>query len=97
MGYVGRVSAAPGGPLPAGALHSSWVDPRRRLPYADYLSVQLFGLPRPVLKTLQARRRPHLPDWLKPNKEVGNLHTSGPEWKGSPRTLATAARLFHPL
>lgn len=35
-------------------LHPSWSDPRRHLHYADYLSVYLFGLLNPVLKTMQA-------------------------------------------
>lgn len=36
------------------SLHPSWADPRRHLSYADYLSVYLFGLLNPVLKTMQA-------------------------------------------
>ena len=36
------------------ALHPSWSDPRRHLQYADYLSLYLFGLLNPVLKTMQA-------------------------------------------
>ena len=35
------------------ALHSSWSDARRRLLYADYLSLFLFGLLNPVLKTMR--------------------------------------------
>ena len=34
--------------------HRSWADPRRHLHYADYLSVYLFGLLNPALKTMQA-------------------------------------------
>lgn len=36
------------------SLPRSWADPRRRLRYADYLSVYLFGLLNPALKTMQA-------------------------------------------
>ena len=36
------------------SLHRSWADPRRHLLYADYLSVYLFGLLNPALKTMQA-------------------------------------------
>jgi hypothetical protein len=36
------------------SLHPSWADPRRHLHYADYLSVYLFGLLNPALKTMQA-------------------------------------------
>lgn len=36
------------------SLHPSWADPRRHLRYADYLSVYLFGLLNPALKTMQA-------------------------------------------
>jgi hypothetical protein len=36
------------------ALHPSWADPRRHLHYADYLSISLFGLLNPALKTVQA-------------------------------------------
>jgi len=36
------------------ALHGSWKDPERRLLYADYLSLFLFGLLNPVVKTLRA-------------------------------------------
>jgi hypothetical protein len=35
-------------------LHKSWADSRRHLQYADYLSVYLFGLLNPALKTMQA-------------------------------------------
>jgi hypothetical protein len=35
-------------------LHSSWSDGRRSLQYADYLSLFLFGLLNPALKTMQA-------------------------------------------
>lgn len=35
-------------------LHGSWADSRRHLQYADYLSVYLFGLLNPALKTMQA-------------------------------------------
>lgn len=35
-------------------LHPSWADPGRHLHYADYLSLYLFGLLNPVLKTMRA-------------------------------------------
>lgn len=35
-------------------LHASWSDPRRQLQLADYLSLFLFGLLNPALKTVQA-------------------------------------------
>jgi hypothetical protein len=35
-------------------LHSSWSDARRRVQYADYLSLFLFGLLNPALKTMQS-------------------------------------------
>jgi hypothetical protein len=38
----------------AAKLHPSWSDPKRRAQYADYLSLFLFGLLNPVLKTLRA-------------------------------------------
>lgn len=38
----------------AGELHRSWSDPRRQSGYADYLSLFLFGLFNPALKTLRA-------------------------------------------
>ena len=38
----------------AGKLHRSWLDPRRKSGYADYLSLFLFGLFNPALKTLRA-------------------------------------------
>lgn len=37
-----------------GGLHASWSDQRRSLQYADYLSLFLFGLLNPALKTMQA-------------------------------------------
>jgi hypothetical protein len=36
-----------------GGLSSSWSDPRRRCEYGDYLSLFLFGLLNPVLKTMR--------------------------------------------
>jgi hypothetical protein len=40
------------GPLKGG--HPSWADPRRRLLYSDYLSLYLFGLLNPVVRTMRA-------------------------------------------
>lgn len=40
------------GPVQGG--HSSWVDPQRKLLYADYLSLFLFGLLNPVVRTMRA-------------------------------------------
>ena len=40
------------GPLQGG--HPSWSDPQRRLFYADYLSLYLFGLLNPVVRTMRA-------------------------------------------
>ena len=40
------------GPLKGG--HPSWADPQRRLLYADYLSLYLFGLLNPVVRTMRA-------------------------------------------
>ena len=37
-----------------GDLHRSWLDPRRQSGYADYLSLFLFGLFNPALRTLRA-------------------------------------------
>jgi hypothetical protein len=39
------------GPVRGG--HSSWGDPQRRLAYADYLSLFLFGLLNPVVRTMR--------------------------------------------
>jgi hypothetical protein len=41
-------------PAAAAQLHPSWRDPQRHLQYADYLSLFLFGLLNPVLKTMRA-------------------------------------------
>ena len=38
----------------AAKLHPSWSDPKRHAQYADYLSLFLFGLLNPVLKTMRA-------------------------------------------
>lgn len=40
------------GPIQGG--HPSWADPQRRLFYADYLSLYLFGLFNPVVRTMRA-------------------------------------------
>lgn len=41
-------------PTGAAQLHPSWRDSERRLQYADYLSLLLFGLFNPVVKTMRA-------------------------------------------
>ena len=43
-----------GAACPPAVLHPSWADPARHFHYADYLSLYLFGLLNPVLKTMQA-------------------------------------------
>ena len=50
-----RGSAGPRLLAPAVAqLHPSWSDPKRHAQYAGYLSLFLFGLLNPVLKTMRA-------------------------------------------
>ena len=41
-------------PAAAAQLHPTWSDPQRHAQYADYLSLFLFGLLNPVVKTMRA-------------------------------------------
>ncbi len=60
-------------PRPEGT-HSSFEDPRRRLLYADYLSLMLFGLFNPVVKTMRAICS--VSQWKQVQSEVGGRSVS---------------------
>ena len=60
------------GPVKGG--HRSWRHPARRLPYADYLSLYLFGLLNPVVRTTRALC--HASDLGRVRQEICSRHVS---------------------